>query len=764
MDVLTITSQKIAIVLKKSSRSIRRMAEKEKWSYRIDKNGTKLFILSLLPDYLKIAIAIDNQKKLSIVSSLKVTSPMIQEKNGTLVPSGKHLDKGMAKADLLNLYTKTINSAAHGRKAHVRTEFMRAYNSGIAYPKIFKMVGTVSWKTVEVWKRTIKTHRETFSLCDQRGMCRKGKSVLTDQQKDILLQCALHPNKPLIAESIRMAWSIMSTKGIPNGHSSSTYRRWLQDWASINNHIWTFSRKGAKAWNDECAMYIERDYKLINVGDIIVADGHTLNFEILNPWTGKPKRMTLIVWLDMKSSYPLGWEIMPTENTQAISAALRRAIIALGKYPQVAYLDNGRAFKSRFFTNTEFDESGFEGLYRRLGIKTIFAWPYHGQSKTIERFFGTFSELERWAPTYSGTSIEKKPPRMMRGEVLHRRLYNKVQNNCLTMEQAHRSIAAWFETYVNRPQRGHLEGLAPADLFLDGKGQGIDKTELTYLMMTRQTRAIRQNGINLQGTNYYHPFLYGRKHMATIKYDMQDMSAIYVYDQHGKYICEAKPVEKAHPAAYILGTSEDQKKLKKLIEVKKHQEKSAGSLVREILELEVLPAHKKQMEEIAGQEAVDQNAPKELGNVRKLPRLSDSAGKLEKEMAVIQLKQAAEKAAKKEENKKRIDEGMQQYNESLGKTISRNDINPDVEIERESILDDSPDIWKLLPEMEESQRYEKLTEYEVRGWMIPKQWQAFMSYFEQTPGYLDRVDYYDDHRGRVAEMFDDNLTQKNMEV
>ena len=785
MDMIAINVQGLAEVLGISRRAVRKRAEREKWSHSQDSNNVKLFMVSFLPENIKIAISSFQQKQQAshidggqtlvpfahpsphtpalpdpgsrgLPNYRQVNQPDNWQVN---LPSGQRLDKGMAKADLLRLYMQTLGKVGHGRKVYARKEFMRAYNSGIAYPKIFELVGKVHWKTIEGWKRTLKSTSETFELCDRRGFCKRGQSLLTDQQKDILLKCALHPNKPLISEAIRMAWSIMHTKGIQNGHSESTYRRWLQDWASINYHIWTFSRKGAKAWNDNCAMYIERDYNLINVGDIIVADGHILNFEILNPWTGKPKRMTLVVWLDMKSSYPLGWEIMPTENTQAISAALRRAVIALGKYPQVAYLDNGRAFKSRFFNNTDFDEAGFAGLYQRLGMKTIFAWPYHGQSKTVERFFGTFAELERWAPTYSGTSIKNKPPRMMRGEKLHRRLYNKVvgDENYLTMEQAHRAIAAWFDQYAQRPQRGHLAGRAPADLFLEEKGPGVDKTELTYLMMTRESRAIRQNGIHLLGTNYYDPALYGRKHMTIIKYDLQDMSAIYVFDQYNEFICKAMPIEKAHPAAYILGSKKDQEKLVKHIELKKHQEKEAGATARDILELEVLPAHQRQME------AVYANAtpPKEIGgNIKRLPHLSDEAKKLEKEMAATLLKQSAEKAAEEKETQARITEGMKQYHESLGKTIRRQDMHPDVNIEHEDILDDSPEIWKVLPQMPEGHRYEKLVEFEVRGWAVPKQWQAFMSYFEQTPEYLDRVDYYEEHRGRVLAMFQDGLAQR----
>ncbi|MBW2021226.1 MAG: hypothetical protein JRI65_14750, partial [Deltaproteobacteria bacterium] len=116
-------------------------------------------------------------------------------------------------------------------------------------------------------------------------------------------------------------------------------------------------------------------------------------------------------------------------------------------------------------------------------------------------------------------------------------------------------------------------------------------------------------------------------------------------------------------------------------------------------------------------------------------------------------KHAEEKSREKQETDRRIEEGMRQYHESLGKTIRRQDADPGVEILKETILDDDPNIWNILPEMAEKDRYEKLAEFEVRGWVIPKKWQAFMSYFEQTPEYTANEDYFDEHRGRVAQMY-----------
>jgi putative transposase len=191
-----------------------------------------------------------------------------------------------------------------------------------------------------------------------------------------------------------------------------------------------------------------------------------LNFEVINPWTGKPCRPVLVLWYDTRSNMPLGWELMPTENTQSIHVALRRAIITLGKMPKVAYLDNGKAFRAKHFTNSaDFDNGAISGLYSRLGIQTSFATPYHGQAKTVERFFGSLLEMESIMPTYTGNSIDNKPARLHRGESLHRKLWERygMGQNVLTIVQAHHIIAAWFDEYAQRPQRGHLNGKSPIE-------------------------------------------------------------------------------------------------------------------------------------------------------------------------------------------------------------------------------------------------------------------------------------------------------------
>jgi putative transposase len=281
---------------------------------------------------------------------------------------------------------------------------------------------------------------------------------------------------------------------------------------------------------------------------------------------------------------PVGWEIMPTENTECISAALRRAIITLGKIPAVVYLDNGKAFKSKFFTdkNIDFESAGFRGLYARLGIETIFAWPYNAASKPIERFFGTFSEMERLMPTYSGTSISTKPARLLRNEKLHKKIYQKKYGDwCPTILQTNKIIAGWVNKYSQREHTG-IRGQKPGDIFLAGKGPGVDQNMLSHMMMAIQDKPIGRNGIKLFDAHYYDESLYGLKDRVMVRYDINNLDTIKVYNHTGEIlICEAGKRSEYHPIARITGDEADVEQLKAGIKQKRALKRKTEQAARD---------------------------------------------------------------------------------------------------------------------------------------------------------------------------------------
>ncbi len=531
------------------------------------------------------SLLITNQQKERIESEVEINKEI----------NGKKLKIALAKADLINFYLDHTNKA-HGSILTAKENFVMAYNNK-ALPEIYNLIGETSVKTIERWRKQYFDAGKDYRVLAPGY--KAPVSSVTNKEAEVLLSLALHHNQLLISEVVRQAIDIMVVKNFDNIKHPSTYRRWLNDWKKKNKAFWVFHREGEKGLNDKCLPWVQRDYDRINVGDIIVADGHKLNFLIVDPDTGKPKRMTLILFYDMKSNMPLGWEIMPTENTMSIAVALRRSILFLGDYPKVIYVDNGAAFRAKYFRGVgDFRTAQIGGLFQRIKADVIYAWPYHGQSKTIEPFFGVFAELERLMPTYSGTSIAMKPAWMNRGEKIHRRLHERIMEDVvIDIETAHKAIAWWFDKYSSREQQGgHLKGLKPIEIFNAGRGEGIDKNELIFLMMESKVTKIYNNGIKMFGNYYWNDMLFGNERDDLIvKYDILDKEAVYVFDSEGNPFCTAYNTNKIHPAASLLGTPEDVKELQDELEKKNRLKKLVISDAKELLKKEILPDHKQRL-------------------------------------------------------------------------------------------------------------------------------------------------------------------------
>ncbi|MCQ2739887.1 MAG: hypothetical protein MJ237_06635, partial [bacterium] len=257
-------------------------------------------------------------------------------------------------------------------------------------------------------------------------------------------------NRICVGKAIALTKYKLKEQGQSFIPSDITFRRYAK-WFKDNNYDkWVLARDGEKALSDKVEPYIKRDASLLEVGDILVADGHKLAFQVINPFTGKPTRATLVGFLDWKSTALVGYEIMLEENTQCIASALRNSIINLKMIPKIVYQDNGRAFRAKYFNDDKgclvggvkrarlrsgplppirFTALGFNGLYSKIGIETVFARPYNARAKVIERFFKEFQEgFEKLLSSYIGSSINNKPAYMMRNEKLHKRLAGRVRS------------------------------------------------------------------------------------------------------------------------------------------------------------------------------------------------------------------------------------------------------------------------------------------------------------------------------------------------
>ena len=581
----------------KSTRSIRIAIQKGKYIAREVKvnGGTSYEILysSLEPE---IQERFEDEE-------IKTTA-LIPVENKTNFISENAKINALARVDIV---TALMNiRSKYPTKKEADDVFLDLYNSGMYLPQIFKFVGTISIGTLHRWVKAYENYG-TKGLLPQRKTNQLGEynSKLNDEMKKVFLTYLLHPNKFSIGKSISLTKHILEKRGYEDIPCNLTFRRFAEHFKKQNYSKWVIMREGEKAYHDKVEPYIERDISKLEVGDVLIADGHVLNFQVINPFTGRPTRATLVGFLDWKSTALVGYEIMMTENTQSIASALRNAILNLGVIPKVVYQDNGKAFKAKYFQHVDFDESGFNGVYANLGIKSVFAKPYNARAKVIERFFKEFQEeFEKMMISYCGSSIENKPAWMKRGEKLHRELHRKMTKNYIpTVQEVIKYIDCWID-YHNSKICPNDENKTIKEMLQQVEKQDIDKNILNDLMMKTEVRTINRGEITFLGLHYRNDFLIDLREKVFIRYSLFDLTKVCVYSVKGEFLCIARQVEKVHPMANHLGTVKDMEEFKQQIQKQKRQFNKAKKEF-----LKYFPAEKTEVLEIEPEEKVIEIEP-----------------------------------------------------------------------------------------------------------------------------------------------------------
>ena len=590
----------------KSNRSLRLAIQKGKYVARVVKvfGGKSYEILysSLEPEIQEKLQ--DELIKEATQSNCTALVPINNINNKNFITESAKLT-ALARVDIVkalqNIRTK------YKTKKEADSVFLDLYNSGMYLPKIYKFIGSISIGTLHRWIWAYEDNEDYRVLLPNYKYTKQGEynTILTQEMKDIFIKFLLHPNKFSVTKAIKLTQHILEKKGIENIPHVITFRRYAEHYKKNNYSRWILFREGEKAYHDKVEAYIERDISKLEVGDVLIADGHTLNFQVINPFTGKSTRATLVGFLDWKSTALVGYEIMMSENTQCIASALRNAIINLGMIPKVVYQDNGRAFKAKYFQSCDFDEEGFNGIYANLGIKSVFAKPYNARAKVIERFFLEFQEeFEKMMPSYIGTSIENKPAWMKRGEKLHRDMHKKLTNNYIpTVQELIKYIDCWLDFHNSKPCPNAPQISIKQCLNCVQK-QEIDKNILNDLMMKTEVRTINKHGITFLGLHYRSDSILGLRDSVYIRYSLFDLTKIHVYSTKGEFLCVARQVEKVHPMANHLGTVKDMEQYKQQIQKQQRQFKKAKKDF-----LRYFPKEKAEVIEIETQESLMTEQP-----------------------------------------------------------------------------------------------------------------------------------------------------------
>lgn len=167
-------------------------------------------------------------------------------------------------------------------------EFVQLYNTSNS--NIFNILGKISRGTLHRWKAKLGDSEDYTKLLPQYkySSVNEFRTSLSDEEIKIFMGLLLHPNRISIGKAISLTKYNLSQKGqhfIPSDITFRRYAKWFKD----NNYDkWVLMRDGEKSLADKVEPYIKRDASLLEVCDILVADGHKLNFQVRNPFTGRP--------------------------------------------------------------------------------------------------------------------------------------------------------------------------------------------------------------------------------------------------------------------------------------------------------------------------------------------------------------------------------------------------------------------------------------------------------------------------------------------
>ena len=474
------------------------------------------------------------------------------------------------------------------------------YNAGRIVPELREMKGPRQERALREW---IKTYYESnfnmFALIHKSKSTRKERKI-TFHEQQYLLNKLLSPNRIKIGSAI-VNMKQMSRQGFLDSPTHErTLRRWCEEWAARHPAEWYQARDGSKYVSENVIKSIMRDNSTLQVGQVWVADGHTLSFDILNPQTGRAQRMTMIMVMDWASRYPVGASLAFTEDSQHILTAFRNGFIncaqiadnnsgTMAVLPKYVYLDNGKAFRAKLF-HEQWEEHDLNkelgGIFPRLNIGVRFAESYNAKAKIIERFFKTFQEqFERFITTFRGASVDDKPSTLSRNEKWAKKLYT---GKPPTIEETMQMIAFYVRFCYGETPHTSLNRRTPYEVFsaarIEAKYQ-IEISRLNFLMMAMERKNIRNEGIRLDKKVYWHRELVNHVGQpCIIRFDYSDARWIVVYDKNDTFICQAALRKTQHPFIEVsmdkaVSHKELNKEYKEIKGLRREKERSAKKWV-----------------------------------------------------------------------------------------------------------------------------------------------------------------------------------------
>jgi len=313
-------------------------------------------------------------------------------------------------------------------------------------------------------------------------------------------------------------------------------------------------RMGQKLYRDGMREHVMRTTENLPVGFLFQGDGHCIDVYLKHPRTGKIWRAELVVWMDVKSRYIVGWYLCVAESSINTMAALSHAIGSFDHVPAMVHVDHGSGFKSKMMN----DETA--GFYASFGIEPLMALPGNAKSKNVERWFRTLEDdFGKDFDTYCGYDQSGDTSKNFSSAKLAK-LEAEGKVHVPTVDEWKAEFERWLEKYHHRPHP-EFKDETPASMWATLEPVKVHDQNL--LVKPRQRVKVHRSLVTLHGRKYRAEFLYQFNDKELIaEYDLHDDSAIRLFDENGVWLTTAYLKSKADYIPTSRIEEAEQKRLK----------------------------------------------------------------------------------------------------------------------------------------------------------------------------------------------------------
>lgn len=525
----TVSSKELSRILDVTPRSIHRRGKEQNWQYKDTADGYQ-WVLESLP--------MDIQLKVASRGELRYIPEKASE--NTLYKEALETSRQVAqdRAALISLYEDS---------GHNAVMFCRLYNAGKVSGCLLEKLGKVSKASLYRW---LKGFREDGidGLVPKWGMTPGSQNnQLTEMEKGLLEHWFLAPEK----RSMQHCWNQLRFS-MPG--TAASYKVVCSYLRSLPKPYVDYYRLGRTKFNALYQPYIDREPALYAPMEQVVSDHHCFDFVVRK--NGKLVRPWITAFQDYRTGKLIGWCASVYPNTITISIAFYRLASAFG-IPLMIHIDNGKDYRSHALNGKKksmkvLDKNGQEeqvlvqlqGLFGMLDVKVTFSEPYHGQSKgRMERTFGSFAEyFSKNSGSYIGSNTVTRPED---SALFFRALNGKEKREDVPewdeFIQAMEAFIPWWNANWRGQGKG-LEGRTPDEVFasLESKARPADRESLIIALSKAEVRRVRENGITLDGVEYWAPELFewsGRD--VIVRRPLDNQEQVLVLDSKGKKLCVA---------------------------------------------------------------------------------------------------------------------------------------------------------------------------------------------------------------------------------